>query len=574
MGSKTFEERPAQPFLHRASALALVTLLWGLTLALVSPAGEFPLNDDWVYAQAVKDWMAAGHYTGHLFSTAAFVGQAWWGRLFCDLFGFSFLSLRWSTLVLWLAGAWATSIAALGLGARPRVAALTGCLVIANPLMMNLGYTFMTDVPFVSLMSIAGLFYLRALAHPRWQWILLGSLFGAAGLLTRQFAVLVPAAFVLALCPWEPRWWRRESLPLLAALILPWAAAWGLLKMLPSHAAEMGYAWNPSLLGDTMGERIFGGFKFYGVSMTYLGLFAFPAIIGAAGHWFRHKEGVWQRRAIGFALVMVPMAAAVCGSQPNRIPFLGNMIYDTGIGPMTLRGILMGSYLWRPVTIDGWWWIPTLLGLVAAGWMAAGTIRWIVLIPGDGRKPLRDPRRRQQCFLMLWAVLMVLSLYHPWVPVRFDRYLIGALTPVLLLLAMAPAGKRMGNTLVAWGCLALLYAFSVVCLQDYMAWNTTRWAIANRLMQEQGVTAEQIDGGYEFNGWLTSPYYIERQGAGAFLNAGPMGWWVVKDDYAISWLPRPGFSKVEEVPYGSWLAGDKGKLLLLKKKAEGEGIEH
>lgn len=560
----------ATPTRYSFVALAWVTLLWGLTLLLVSPAGEFPLNDDWVYAQAVKDWMETGHYTGHLFSTAAFVGQAWWGQLFCQFFGFSFLVLRWSTLVLWLAGAWAVTMAALTLRARPQIAALAGSLFIANPLMMNLGYTFMTDVPFVALMAISGLFYLRALEKPRWQWFLLGSLFGAAGLLTRQFAVLVPFSFVLALCPWERRWRTRASIPLILVLIVPWVAAWGLLKVLPSHAAEMGYAWNPGLLGDTMGERIFGAFKFYGVSMTYLGLFTMPMAPGAMAYWLRGKAGVWQRRAIGYVLVMIPLALAVCGSAPNRIPFLGNMIYDTGIGPMTLRGILMGSYLWRPVTIGGWWWIPTLVGLAVAGWMLAGTIRWIVLIPGDGRRLPRDARRQQQSFLMIWAVLMVVSLYHPWVPVRFDRYLIGALVPVLLLVAMTPSGRGRGTALAPWAALAALYLCSVVALQDYMAWNTTRWAIANRLMDEQGVPAEQIDGGYEFNGWLTSPYYIERQGAGAFLNAGPMGWWVVEDRYAISWLPRAGFSKVEEVPYGSWLAGDKGKLLLLKKKDDAE----
>jgi len=562
-------DEPTQPRIVQVfTVLGLVGGLWGLTLALVPPTGEFPLNDDWVYAQAVKDWMETGHYDGHLFSTAAFVGQAWWGRLFCELFGFSFLSLRWSTLVLWLAGAWATSLAALVLGAKNRNAALAGGLVIANPLMMNLGYTFMTDVPFVALMAISGLFYLRAIQHPAWQWIVLGSLFGAAALLTRQFAVLLPAAYVLASCPWEARWRQRATIPLLIAFALPWVAAIGLLKMLPSHAAEMGYAWNPSLLGDTMGERIFGAFKFYGVSMTYLGLFCLPLVLGAMVYWLRFKEGVWQRRAIGFALVMLPLAAAVCWSEPRRIPFLGNMIFDTGVGPMTLRGILMGSYLWRPVEIGGWWWIPTLLGLIAACWMIAGSLRWGVLIPGDGRRPLRDARRRQQCFLMIWAVLMVVSLYHPWVPIRFDRYLIGALVPVLLLVAIAPSGKSRLNGIIAWGSFGLLYAFSVLCLQDYMAWNTTRWAIANRLIKEQGVPPEHIDGGYEFNGWLTSPYYIERQGAGAFLNAGPMGWWVVEDRYAISWLPRAGFDKVEEVPYGSWLAGDKGKLWLLKKQDE------
>lgn len=548
--------------------LGAVGGLWALTLALVSPTGEFPLNDDWIYAGAVQNWMETGDYVSHPFTTANLVGQAWWGKLFCGVFGFSFTALRWSTLTLWLLAGWATGLIALRLQAPPWIAALAGGLIIANPLAMNLGYTFMTDVPFMALMALAGYCYVRGLEAHRWTWLLAGSLFGAGGLLVRQFAILLPLALVLVLAPWSPRWRRREAVAPVVSLLLPWVAAWGLLRIVPSFAAELGHTWDPGVLGNTWPGRIVGGMKFYGIALVYLGLFTFPLVPGALGCWIARRDGGGKRRATGLAFILVAVVLAVCLSAPRRIPFVGNLLYDTGVGPMTMKGIFMGVDLWRPVSVGGWWWLPTLLGLISAGFFVAGTIRWLFLIPGDGRKPVSDPRRRQQVFLMAWAVLMVVALYHPWLPVRFDRYFLGALVPVVLLLAMTPTRPGLGARGVATALLVLLYGFSVVSLQDYMAWNQARWDIANRLMEEKGVTPEEIDAGYEFNGWLTSTSFIERTGPRAFLDSGPLGWWAVKDTWAVSWLPRPHFETVEEVPYGSWLAGDKGKLLLLKRKSE------
>lgn len=542
-------------------------------MALVSPSGEFPLNDDWIYARAVKDWIDSGGYHGHPFSTANLVAQAWWGKLFCTGVGFSFTALRWSTLVLWLVAALVTSRGALMLGARPAVAALAGGLILANPIAMNLGYTFMTDVPFMALMALSGIAYLRALERPRWTLILLASLLGAAALLVRQFAVLLPLAFVLASAPWEPRWRSRATLPLVASLVAPWAAAWVLLWFLPSHAAELGHTWDPGVLGNSWSERFWGGVNFQGSSLILLGLCTLPLALAPAGYWLRRKPGRATRRAFAWAAAVVFLVLTACRAQPGRIPFLGNVLYDMGTGPMTLRGIFMGSYLWRPVSIEGWWWIPTALGVFVAAWCVAGTLRWLLLLPGDGRGHPQSPRRRQQAFLMLWAVLMMVALYHPWLPVRFDRYLLGALVPLVLLMAMAPAVRGPLLPVAQWGAFAVIYGFSLLGVQDYLAWNTTRWTMLNELMNEQKIPPEQIDGGYEFNGWYTSPGFIEKDGATAFLRSGPLGWWVVDDQYAISWLPRPGFEAIGETPYDSWLAGDKNKLLLLRKKPDDGGEE-
>ena len=77
-----------------------------LTVLLVPPAGDFPLNDDWIYAQAVQGILEDGHFSGHPYSTALLGVQAYWGALFCAVFGFCFVVLRCSTLLLWLAVGW------------------------------------------------------------------------------------------------------------------------------------------------------------------------------------------------------------------------------------------------------------------------------------------------------------------------------------------------------------------------------------------------------------------------------------------------------------------------------------
>lgn len=552
-----------------AVALAAVALLWALTLLLVSPRGGFPLNDDWIYAQAVRDWIDTGHYTGHPFTSASLVGQACWGKAFSSLFGFSFETLRWSTLVLWLAAALAVSRAALELRAAPFAAALAGGLVIANPIAMNLGYTFMTDVPFMAACALAGVFYLRALADPRPSLILAGSLFAAWGLLIRQFAVLLPLAFLLATTPLLYRIGRRESTKIILPALLPLFAAWGLLQYLAPRTEKLNHPWMPYVLGESAPEIAAGALKFCGVAMVYIGLFALPLVAAAAFAWLRAR-GSRARRLWGLTATLPLVAVTVAWSAPRRIPFLGNMLFDTGVGPLTLRGDVIGGVYWRPVSIGDAWWLPTILGIAAAAWMLAGWLGWLVMIPGDGRRPLRDPRRRRHAFLMLWAALMIGALYHPGLPVRFDRYFLGALVPVLLLLAAAtPRARDLRLYAVQLALAAALYTFSLISLQDYLAWNSARWHTLQRLMAG-GVPPENIDGGYEFNGWYTSPHFIARDGDQAFYHAGPLGWWVLGDEWAIAGQPRAGYNVVETIPYHSWLAGNNAELFLLRRNSQVE----
>ncbi len=537
-------------------------ILWAVALLLVPPSGEFPLNDDWIYSRAVLDWLDTGTYGGHPFSTATLVAQAGWGALFSLVFGFSFEVLRWSTLFLWAVAAVTTGQMARVLGADRWAASLAGCLIIANPLALNLGYTFMTDVPFLALMTLSAYGYLRFPAVQSLRWLVWGSCFGALAFLVRQFAPVVLLAFLVANLPhWRALRVDRTMGIRVLVLLVPWLVAWGGYALLPRQAEALGHTWIPEYLGETRWLQVFGAAKFYVVALAYLALFTAPLLVAAAWAWYRDETGCWKRRtlwtgAIGMTLGVVSVAYA-----PRRMPYLGNILFDAGLGPRTLRSGADATGIGMPPVWGDGWWLLTIPALTGGAWLLLRALVWLRdWVAGAAG----SVAHRRILFLGLWAALSVVALYHPLLPVRFDRYLLGALVPVLVLLSSTARMPQLGLRIFQGVCALAFFAFSVAAQHDYLAWNHARWRALDGLLKEN-VPPESIDGGYEFNGWYTSPHFIKVLGADAFIDAGPLGWWVVDDTYAIAWQERPGYVVREEVPYGTWLGRDQ-RLLVLERE--------
>ncbi len=86
-----------------AGPLFLVTA-WFAAVALVGPAGDFPLSDDWAFAHASRSICRNGTLDLLPWTGASLLFQAAYGALLCRLFGPSYEVLRASTLVLGAAG--------------------------------------------------------------------------------------------------------------------------------------------------------------------------------------------------------------------------------------------------------------------------------------------------------------------------------------------------------------------------------------------------------------------------------------------------------------------------------------
>ena len=59
-----------------------------------------------------------------------------------------------------------------------------------------------------------------------------------------------------------------------------------------------------------------------------------------------------------------------------------------------------------------------------------------------------------------------------------------------------------------------------------------------------------------------------RKLAAVALSKGPIGWWIVDDAYAVSFLPRDGYSEIGREGYFSWLGFEERQVLMLRRDAD------
>ena len=127
-------------------------MMWSVPLVAPRPLQNTPFIDDWVYAWAVEHLLETGELRILDWSVSQNVAQVLWGALFCLPLGFPFTALRLSTWVASLLGLLGLNALLRELGAR-RGDALVGVAVLAfYPVYFILSLSFMTDVPFVTLM--------------------------------------------------------------------------------------------------------------------------------------------------------------------------------------------------------------------------------------------------------------------------------------------------------------------------------------------------------------------------------------------------------------------------------------
>jgi hypothetical protein len=121
--------------------------IYGAAIAIVWPVVELATDDDFAYAKVALIFARTGHLVFNGWETAMVGWQVAWGALFIRLFGYSYLTLRLSTIVL---GALLTLLlhrVLLRAGVRGAAAVFGTVTVVLSPLFLPMVTSYMTDVP-------------------------------------------------------------------------------------------------------------------------------------------------------------------------------------------------------------------------------------------------------------------------------------------------------------------------------------------------------------------------------------------------------------------------------------------
>ncbi len=523
------------------SARTALTIAWLAAVFVVRPAGDFPLNDDWSYAHAVLSLVQDHAWKLTDFTSMPLATQLLWGALFCVPRGFSFEALRASTLVLgWIGGLGAYQLVRDAGSSRP-LAVVAASTLLLCPVYFGLAFSFMTDVPFAALAIWSAVFTVRYAHTHHLRDLIVAIALVTAATLVRQLGAVLAVSAAVGLLVAAPRRMRSTGAAVTMA-VLPMAALLAYNALL-SRLGEPWYYYrreaewlvllaNTNVLTRTVGTRLLQ-------AAVTLGLFLTPAVIV-----FRVAPATRRGRLL-FAIGAAGLGVILL-LRRHAIPLVGNILFDAGLSPV----IIDGAASW-PTFPRGLWIVVTIVAVLSAAAVLARAAEML-------RHHVERRTQGASATIVLVAVMLAGSTAPLLMTNFFDRYL---LLPLALALACLPAlGRETRGAVVGVSALAVLGAFAifdVAALHDTFAFNRARWA-AVEWVESRGVAPEQIDGGFEVNGWLS--YRPDRP----YRDSGP--WWGPKPrpSVRLSLTERPKFRTIATFAFERWLVPGAGAVYVLE----------
>lgn len=537
-----------------------ITILFWIAVILAKPLGDFPLNDDWSYGIAVKRFLESGGYYPTVWTSMSLISQVVWGATFAGLLGFSFETLRLSTMVLSWLGIFSIYLVVRQLKQPSWVALATSLTIAFNPIYFALSNTFMTDVPFMALSAMSMLFFVCNLQSHQWSSLFMGTLFAIIAVLCRQNALFVPLAFAITILVKEgighlPIF--RALFPLILSLSVLFSFQWWMDKAgrTPELYGKqigdlMAIISRPSVWPQNVGLNA-------GICILYTGLFLFPLLMYLV--LSQKKVLPWLTKVVFPLALLATLLMAYAG---RLMPVKTSILNASGIGPLSLHDTYLlnmphvpelSAFFWRIISFVSvvgtilllWFLFPLVIDIIVKIYQAVLTKK---------KRPVADG-------IPLFFLSGAAIYFGPILFVGFyDRYLL----MLMLLLAFAlfsytgrlqlPFTKIM---VVAIFFILPMAVFSIAVTHDYFSWNRARWKALREFTEKENIPASRINGGFEFNGYtlFNNTTFSEEEDL----------WWEEEDDlYMVTFDRLPDYEVVDYYPYTSWIPPYQGNILILK----------
>ncbi|MGO9034759.1 ArnT family glycosyltransferase [Mycobacterium sp.] len=453
-----------------------------LAAVIIDPIREMmPLDDGWAYARTVEHLLQTGEYQLDAWSAANMPVQIYLAAGLSKIFGYSLSLVRLTTV-----GMLALVLASFyGLAREfdaPRSISFAATLgLLASPLVLRLGFSFMSDVQFMGWLLAALFLYVRGLRRASDALVFLGSVAAACAIGTRQFGLAIVVGLLLARILCRPDVRPRLHTLLLGAALPAGAAGWQILMGLqePNFTQVVRLGQQELYLGQPLAVLAHEFLWRAAIVLQYLGISVLPALPLLVGAAFAYA-GRSRRRATRLALLAALIGLGLCAILLTGSPVSGS---DAPRRPWPALGIgwLLGDHLpdklFRPLD---------LVGLAPAA--VLGTI---AVVSAQKLWPIR--RQSPETILLVATGLCLFGLHLFYVQLN-DTYVVPFIPFGLLLLAVQCRGSTLRPRMAVSSTAISLAALVLVSLwiRSNFAEQGTLWAAAERLTKA-GVPAAEID---------------------------------------------------------------------------------
>ena len=543
------KRRPMWPLVLLIAGLVLPWLV--IFLALPPALQNFPINDDWAFAKALRGLLEGRGLNYQGWASMPLLGQFVWAWPWTKILGLSHVTLRISTIVLSWLGLWAFYDLLYQQSVPRRIAVLTTLAMAWTPYTMLLSASFMTDVPSLSFCLIALALYARAIRDYNLRRLLWATVVALLATTNRQNAIMAPLAAMIILakderCRPDPLWWLIIGLP---AVVCVFCHQWFIER--PDTVPR-----RPVLLGP--GEMLLYAY----VIVHFIGLFLWPLLALVPG------RGPWWRSALCLGLMVAGQGF-----------FYGFSIRENNFGLFPYLDV------WFPeaLQVQGYY----LAGVQPPLYMSTGLRATLTVLGIVGGAELLSRlidfvrARTALDILTAFTALQALLLFASW-PL-YDRYIF-VLLPGVFALVIAAGDLSRARPAVGTVLIVLGFMLSLALTHDWLETNSARWRVATKAV-DQGVDPREIDGGREWVAWH-SPVMARLRNPPRFI-ALPRGlnWWT--DQREFDYLPGTyavSFSSVvydvehhiiparivSSETYRLWLSPEERKVFVLKYAPESE----
>lgn len=526
--------------------ISILLIIWVLLCFFINPILNTPVTDDWRYAYPVKSLIETEHLTIKSIFAPNILFQIVWGYLFCLIGGgFSFTALRFSTLVIAFIGILFFYKIIKESTSSNLIAFLFCLLVIFNPFFLSLSYSFMTDVPFLSLCIIALYSFQLFLKTEKNQYLAWGILFSIAAFLVRQPGIIMP--FILAIIlsfrknPGK-KYWILATILILISFFTYFATEW--LKI------YLNIKWVYVNVTDQYIQTLIKTPQYFVIEILkksykaiitigLLTLPVFPLI----------KNALKYKRNIHLLIILLNLVILIFMVNSNKIfPFDGTTIKKYGIGPVLLKDI---SILELPNAPEIPKFILILLNYIG---QLAGSYMFIALYLNLKEK-ITPFKILLVFFTLIYLGLMAITSF-------FDRYYLLPVVAALILMSeiIETNNIQKWRKLISFTLFIPIFWFSLAGTKEYMAWRKAQLTAFNWITN-QGITIKEMDAGMELNGWYNYSIDLHPPKEKSW-------WWVNDDKYVLSMGNIKGYTTIKRFPYFRYLSFKEDYIYVLKQDAD------
>jgi hypothetical protein len=469
-------------------------LLTLFCIVLINPRVEMGLNDDWSYIYSARVLADTGHIVYNGWATAILGVQLFLGALFIKLFGFSFTTVRASSMLVAVLSAPLAHALLMRCGVRAWNATLGTLTFVLSPLYFPLATTFMSDSFAMFLMLLFFYACVRCVQAGTGRaaiWWLAGAV--AAGLAAgtvRQIAWLT----ILISLPCVA-WQQRKRRAMLPAGIAMWIISTATVFLAMHWFKNQPYISSEKLIAPFLHwaaiPRIAG---FFWRGLASCSLLLSPVLFAIALRFPFRQKGKGKQFALVLVVVSIGVAAgtALFGSYWWGTWLLGDHVTTSGI---IWHPEVLGP---RPTIVPGPIQVSAAFFLLATVGISALTLWPYKSRLSSGTNLLLSDTA------LFWMTIPFTAGYLVLIFTRlitYDRYYL----PLLFLatLALLRLYERWFASPVSWLCmlpLVLLAGYGVAGTHDAFAETRARLAAAEEL-HAAGVDRTQIHAGFEYDGW-------------------------------------------------------------------------